>query len=68
MPSCPGCDAEIEVDALDEFDVDLGDRLTCGACGAHLEVVSVAPVGLATESDVTDIDDWDDGKDDERPD
>ena len=50
MPSCPECDAEIEVDALDEFDVDLDDRLTCSACGARLEVVDLEPIELAPES------------------
>jgi lysine biosynthesis protein LysW len=69
MPSCPDCDAEIEVDALDEFDVTLGDRLTCGACGTHLEVVGVTPVQLAAESDTPDIDDGqDEQKDDEHAD
>ena len=72
MPSCPDCDAEIEVDALDEFDVTLGDQLTCGACGAHLEVVGVTPVELATESDAPEIDDGqgerDDGRDERKDD
>ena len=69
MPSCPDCDAKIEVDALDEFDVTLGDQLTCGACGAHLEVVGVTPVELVTESDAPDLDDGqDERKDDEHAD
>ena len=68
MPSCPGCDAEIEVDELDEFDVDLRDRLTCGACGALLEVVNVTPVELAAELDLSEIDDEDEGKDGRHPD
>ena len=69
MPSCPDCDAEIEVDALDEFDATLGDHLTCGACDAHLEVVGVTPVELAAESDAPDIDDGQDKrKDDEHAD
>ena len=57
MTSCPVCDADIEVDDLDEFDVDIGDRLGCFACGARFEVVKVAPIELALEGD--------DGADDE---
>ena len=49
MASCPECDAEIEVDELDEFDVDLGDRLRCSTCGVGLEVVNVAPIELTVE-------------------
>ena len=61
---CPECEAEIESDELDEFDVDIGDRLVCTACAATvevvLEVVEVAPVELAVGShDATD--DVDDG-------
>ncbi len=51
MASCPVCDAEIEGDELDEFDVDLGDRLSCSTCGAGLEVVNLSPVELAAEPD-----------------
>jgi hypothetical protein len=48
---CPQCEAEIESDELDEFDVDIGDRLVCTACAATLDVVRVAPVELAVEAD-----------------
>ena len=50
MPTCPECDAEIEVD---EFDVDKGDQLSCPECGSNLEVVSVSPIelDLAPEED-----------------
>lgn len=63
-PRCPECDAEIASDELDEFDVDIGDRLVCTACAAALEVVKVAPVELAVEADdatgnVDDVDDSD---------
>ena len=55
MTRCPECEAEIESDELDEFDVDIGDRLICTACATHLEVVRVVPVELAVESeDATD--------------
>ena len=51
MARCPQCKTEIESDELDEFDVDIGDRLICGVCAANLEVVNVAPVELGVESD-----------------
>ena len=51
MTRCPECEAEIESDELDEFDVDIGDRLGCTACAAHLEVVKVVPVDLVVESE-----------------
>ena len=55
MTRCPECEAEIESDELDEFDVDIGDRLVCTACAAHLEVTRVEPVELAVEAeDATD--------------
>lgn len=57
---CPECEAEIESDELDEFDVDIGDRLVCTTCAATLEVVKVAPVELAVEADDV-TDDVDDG-------
>ena len=58
MIRCPECEAEIESDSLDEFDVDIGDRLVCTICEASLEVTKVSPVELAleSESDLTDID------------
>lgn len=59
MTNCPECDAEIEPDALDEFDADIGDRLVCTVCAATLEVVKVAPAEVAVESDeaADDVDD-----------
>ena len=60
-PRCPECEAEIEPDELDEFDVDIGDRLACTACAASLEVARVAPVELTVESDDA-ADDLDDGE------
>ena len=57
---CPECEAEIQSDELDEFDVDIGDRLVCTACAGSLEVVKVAPVELAVGSHDA-RDDVDDG-------
>jgi alpha-aminoadipate carrier protein LysW len=54
MPTCPECDAEIEVD---EFDVDKGDQLSCPECGSNLEVTGVSPLelDLAPEDDEEDV-------------
>jgi len=43
MPSCPDCDAmiDIEEDQLEE-----GQTIECPECGAELEVVSTEPVEL----------------------
>lgn len=47
---CPECDVEIESDALDEFDVDMGDQLICTVCAASLVVSKVNPVELVIEA------------------
>ena len=60
MTNCPECGAEIEPDALDEFDADIGDRLVCTVCSAALEVVKVAPVELAVEAEAPEDDPEDD--------
>jgi hypothetical protein len=51
MTRCPECEAEIESDELDEFDVGIGDRLVCTACATPLEVIKVVPVDLVVESE-----------------
>jgi len=58
MIKCPECEAQVESDSLDEFDVAIGDRLVCTICEASLEVTKVSPVELAleSESDSTDMD------------
>jgi alpha-aminoadipate carrier protein LysW len=47
---CPECDSPIDVD---EYDVDIGDELTCSECGSLLRVSSDAPLEfeLADEDD-----------------
>lgn len=47
---CPECDSPIDVD---EFDVDIGDELTCSECGSVLRVAGEAPLEfeLADEED-----------------
>lgn len=67
---CPECDSPIDVD---EFDVDIGDELTCSECGSLLRVASDSPLEfeLADEDDVDDDDDdaaEEDDADDEDPD
>ena len=64
MPAiCPECDSPIDVD---EFDVDIGDELTCSECGSFLRVSSDSPLEfeLADDDDVDDDDDDDDEDDD----
>jgi alpha-aminoadipate carrier protein LysW len=50
---CPECDSPIDVD---EFDVDIGDELTCSECGSLLRVSSDSPLefDLADEEDLDD--------------
>ena len=50
---CPECDSPIDVD---EFDVDVGDELTCSECGSLLRVASDSPVELEIADD-EDLDD-----------
>lgn len=54
---CPECDSPIDVD---EFDVDIGDELTCSECGSLLRVASDSPL----EFEIADEDDLDDEDDD----
>ena len=53
---CPECDSPIDVD---EFDVDIGDELTCAECGSFLRVSSDSPLEfeLADDDDVVEDDD-----------
>ena len=76
---CPECDSAIDVD---EFDVDIGDELTCSECGSLLRVASDSPLefeiadeedDLDEEEEVTDDavvgeEEEDDGDDDEEDD
>ena len=48
MAICSGCDTEIDVD---EFDVDLGDQLSCPECGALLLVTGLLPLKIDLEGD-----------------
>ena len=56
---CPECDSPIDVD---EFDVDIGDELTCTECGSFLRVASDSPL----EFELADEDDEDEEEDEEK--
>ena len=60
---CPECDSPIDVD---EYDVDIGDELTCSECGSLLRVSSDAPLEfeLADDDDVDDDDEEEDDAED----
>jgi alpha-aminoadipate carrier protein LysW len=54
---CPECDSPIDVD---EYDVDIGDELTCSECGSLLRVSNDSPL----EFEIADDEDLDDEEDD----
>ena len=41
MATCEACEVEMDVD---EFDVDIGDELSCPECGMNLRVASLSPI------------------------
>jgi len=51
---CPECDSPIDVD---EYDVDVGDELTCSECGSLLRVSSDSPVEFEIADEEDDIED-----------
>jgi alpha-aminoadipate carrier protein LysW len=59
---CPECDSPIDVD---EYDVDVGDELTCSECGSLLRVSSDSPLELEIADE---DDDLEDDEEDERAD
>jgi alpha-aminoadipate carrier protein LysW len=61
---CPECDSPIDVD---EFDVDIGDELTCSECGSLLRVANDAPLEFEVADD-EDLDDDDEEEDEEEED
>lgn len=65
MPAiCPECDSPIDVD---EYDVDIGDELTCSECGTLLRVSSDSPLEFeAADDEDLDDDDDDDEEDDDK--
>jgi alpha-aminoadipate carrier protein LysW len=51
---CPECDSPIDVD---EYDVDIGDELTCSECGSLLRVSSDSPLEFDLADEEDDLDD-----------
>jgi ribonuclease E len=64
MPTCPECDADVEVD---DVDAEIGDEISCPECGQSLVVSSTEPLELdfATDEDEEDEDDDEDDLDDD---
>ena len=54
---CPECDSPIDVD---EYDVDIGDELTCSECGSLLRVASDSPLEFEIADEDDDLDEEDD--------
>ena len=59
---CPECDSAIDVD---EFDVDIGDELTCAECGSLLRVASDSPLEFELADEEDDLDEEEE-KDEEK--
>ena len=62
---CPECDSPIDVD---EYDVDIGDELTCSECGSILRVSNDSPLEFEIADEDDDIDDEDDDREEEDDD
>ena len=62
---CPECDSAIDVD---EYDVDVGDELTCSECGSLLRVSSDSPLEFEIADEDDDLDDEDEEDDDDEVD
>ena len=58
---CPECDSPIDVD---EFDVDIGDELTCSECGSLLRVASDSPLEFEIADEDDDLDEEEEETDD----
>ena len=59
---CPECDSPIDVD---EYDVDIGDELSCSECGALLRVSSESPLEFELADEDDDIDEEEEEEDDD---
>ena len=60
---CPECDSPIDVD---EYDVDIGDELTCSECGSLLRVSNDSPLEFEAADEDDDLDDEDDNGEEEE--
>lgn len=69
MPTCPECDADVEVD---DVDAEIGDEVSCPECGQALVISGTDPVELDfapeddEEEDEDDLDDDDLDESDEE--
>jgi hypothetical protein len=59
---CPECDSAVDVD---EFDVDIGDELTCAECGSLLRVAVDSPLELEVADEDDDDDDDEESEEEE---
>lgn len=62
MATCPECDAEIEVDADDLEEMEVGDPWNCDACGSSLRVASLEPLDFEGDEDDEDDEDEEDAE------
>ena len=60
---CPECDSPIDVD---EYDVDIGDELTCSECGSLLRVSNDSPLEFEIADEDEDLDDEEDDRDEDE--
>jgi len=70
MPTCPECEADVNLDELgvDPADLTVGERLSCPECGETLEVVTTSPLEVDVAGDDDDDDDDEDEDEDEDDD
>jgi alpha-aminoadipate/glutamate carrier protein LysW len=59
---CPECDSPIDVD---QYDVDVGDELTCSECGSLLRVASDSPLEFEVADEEDDLDEEEESETDE---
>lgn len=62
MPTCPECDADVEVD---DVDAEIGDQISCPECGQSLIVSGTDPLELDFAVDEDEEDEDDDDLDDD---
>ena len=58
MATCPECDAELEIEADDLEEMEVGDPWDCEECGSRLRVASLKPLEFDSDDE--------DGEDDEE--
>ena len=70
MPTCPECEADVNLDELgvDPADLTVGERLSCPECGETLEVVTTSPLEVDVAGDDDDDDDDDEDEDEDEDD